>query len=105
DLLKGGAGNDKYVLDHVGDVVDEESNTDTDDGVVTKAAIAGLFVGIENYTYTGTKAWTFTADGSDNRLSGGTVADNLDGAAGNDTLVGNGGNDVLAGDIGDDLLD
>ena len=105
DLLKGGAGNDKYVLDHVGDVVDEESNTDTGDEVVNKAAIAGLFVGIENYTYTGTKAWTFTADGSDNRLSGGTVADNLNGAAGNDTLLGNGGNDVLAGDIGDDLLD
>ena len=105
DLLKGGAGNDKYVLDHVGDVVDEEGNTDTGDEVVTKAAIAGLFVGIENYTYTGTKAWTFTADGSDNRLSGGTVTDNLNGAAGNDTLLGNGGNDILTGDIGDDFLD
>jgi Ca2+-binding RTX toxin-like protein len=105
DLLKGGAGNDKYVLDHVGDVVDEEGNTDTGDEIVTKAAIAGLFVGIENYTYTGTKAWTFAADGSDNRLSGGTATDNLDGADGNDTLLGNGGNDILTGGIGDDLLD
>ena len=105
DTLKGGAGNDKYVLDHAGDVVDEEGNTDTGDEIVTKTAIAGLFVGIENYTYTGTKAWTFTADGSDNRLSGGTVADNLNGAAGNDTLLGNGGNDILTGDVGDDFLD
>jgi serralysin len=105
DLLKGDAGNDKYVLDHVGDVVNEEGNTDTGDEVVTKAAIAGLFVGIENYTYTGTKAWTFTADGSDNRLSGGTVTDILNGADGNDTLLGNGGNDILTGGAGDDFLD
>ena len=105
DLLKGGAGNDKYVLDHVGDMVDEEGNTDTGDEIVTKAAIAGLFVGIENYTYTGTKAWTFTADGNDNRLSGGTVTDNLNGADGNDTLFGNGGNDILTGGLGDDFLD
>ena len=86
-------------------MVDEEGNADTGDEVVTKTAITALFAGIENYTYTGTKAWTFIADGSDNRLSGGTVTDNLNGAAGNDTLLGNGGNDVLAGDIGDDLLD
>lgn len=105
DTLKAGGGNDKYVLDHAGDVVDEEGNTDEGDEVLTKLAIAGPVAGIENYTYTGTKAWTFTGSADANRVTGNTAADSIDGAEGNDMLLGNGGNDTLTGGLGDDTLD
>ena len=105
DVLKGGAGNDTYVLDNAGDTVDEEANTDTGDEVKSSAAIAAAFAGVENYTYTGSKAWTFTGTADANKISGGSVNDSLNGGQGNDTLLGNGGNDTLAGDDGDDELD
>ena len=105
DTLKGGAGNDTYVLDNVGDVVDEEANADTGDQVRTAALITSLFTGIENYTYLGVKAWAFTGDGNDNVLTGGAANDTLDGAGGNDTLLGNGGVDTLIGTTGNDWLD
>jgi serralysin len=104
DILKGGAGNDTYVLDNAGDTVDEGANTDTGDEVKSSALIAA-FAGVENYTYTGTKAWNFTGTTAANRISGGSVNDTLNGGEGNDTLLGNSGNDSLTGAEGDDLLD
>ena len=105
DNLKGGAGNDLYIFDNVGDTANEGVNTDTADEVKSSAIIATAFAGIENYTYTGTKAWNFTATTAANKISGGSANDALDGGDGNDTLLGNGGNDTLTGGIGNDLLD
>jgi len=105
DTLRGGAGNDLYIVDKAGDVVDEQGNTDTGDEVKSASVLLTAIAGIEHYTFTGTKAWTFTGNGSDNRITGGSGADSLDGAAGNDTISGNGGNDTLAGGIGKDSLD
>ena len=105
DVLKGGGGNDFYIFDNVGDTANEEANADTNDQVKSSATIAAAFAGVEHYTYTGTKAWTFTATTAANRISGGTGNDSLNGGEGNDTLLGNGGNDTLVGGKGDDLLD
>ena len=105
DTITGGAGNDTYIVDSLLDLVDEGVNTDSADLVKTNVLIAGAFAGIENYTYTGTKAWTFTGTTADNKITGGSVKDTLNGGDGNDTLLGNGGNDVLFGEVGDDLLD
>ena len=105
DTLRGGAGNDVYIVDQAGDVVDEQGNTDTGDEVKSASVLLAAITGIEHYTFTGTKAWTFTGNGSDNRITGGSGADNLNGAGGNDTLLGNGGNDTLAGGSGADSLD
>ena len=105
DTLRGAAGNDVYIVDQAGDVVDEQGNTDTGDEVKSASVLLAAITGIEHYTFTGTKAWTFTGNGSDNRITGGSGADNLNGGAGNDTLLGNGGNDTLAGGIGADSLD
>jgi Ca2+-binding RTX toxin-like protein len=105
DTLKGGAGNDTYLLDNAGDTVDEGANTDTGDEVKSSALIAAAFAGVENYIYTGTKAWAFTGTAAANKISGGSVSDTLHGGQGNDTLIGNGGNDSLTGAEGDDLLD
>ena len=104
DKMMGGAGNDTYVIDNANDKVDEGANVDTGDEVKSSLLI-GLFAGIENYTYTGTKAWNFTGTSASNKISGNTASDTLNGADGNDTLAGNGGNDKLAGDLGDDWLD
>ena len=104
DVLKGGAGNDFYTLDNSGDTVDEEGNTDSND-IVKSSALIGAFAGIENYTYTGTKAWNFTGTTADNKVSGSSLNDTLDGGQGNDWLLGNGGNDSLIGAEGDDSLD
>ncbi|WP_162916594.1 M10 family metallopeptidase C-terminal domain-containing protein [Dongia deserti] len=105
DMLRGGAGNDIYLIDHLGDLVDEEGNTDSADEVRTRASIAAGFTGVENYTYIGTKVWSFTANELDNKVSGGAYNDTLNGADGNDTLLGNGGNDLLIGGNGNDRLD
>ena len=105
DALHGGAGNDFYIVDQAGDVVDEQGNTDSGDEVKSASVLLTAITGIEHYTFTGAKAWTFTGNGSDNRITGGSGADSLEGAAGNDTILGNGGNDTLAGGIGADSLD
>jgi len=105
DLLKGGKGDDTYVVDNIGDVIDEEANTDSGDTVKTGLSIAGAFAGIENYIFIGAGAWTFNGDANASNVSGGALNDTLNGAGGNDTLAGNGGNDLLVGDLGDDWLD
>jgi Ca2+-binding RTX toxin-like protein len=104
DTLMGGGGNDLYILDNAGDVVDEQG-ADTGDEVKSATVRFAAIAGIENYTYTGSAAWTFAGTGADNRISGGAGADNLGGADGNDTVFGNSGNDTLAGGAGDDWLD
>ncbi len=105
DVLKGGAGSDLYIFDNINDTANEEANNDAADAVKTSATIAAAFTGIENYTYTGAKAWSFTGNDLNNVISGGTVNDSLDGGDGSDTLLGNGGNDTLIGGKGDDWLD
>ncbi len=105
DTLMGAAGNDLYIVDNAGDVIDEQANADTGDEVKSAIVRFAAITGIENYTYTGALAWTFAGTASNNRISGGSGADNLDGADGDDTILGNAGNDTLTGGIGNDLLD
>ncbi len=81
------------------------ANTDAGDAVKSSALIAAAFAGVENYTYTGTKAWAFTGTVDANLITGGSVNDTLNGGQGDDTLRGNGGNDLLIGSEGDDELD
>ena len=63
-------GNDIYIVDNAGDMVDERGNTDTGDEVKSAAPlIVAAIAGIEHYTYTGAKAWTFTGTAADNRIT------------------------------------
>ncbi len=112
DFMQGGAGNDLYTLDSTGDVVDEQGNTDGDDGVVLTAnALAPLYdqasdiAGIENWAFTGSVNWTFVDNvGADNVVTGGSGNDTLDGGSGNDILDGGAGEDVMEGGAGDDTF-
>jgi Ca2+-binding RTX toxin-like protein len=99
--LKGGAGDDLYIVDSVGDVV-EELGSDADDELRTNQALAFVVTNVEHYTFTGATAVNFTADGAANRLTGTAKNDTLAGGAGDDTLNGGAGADSLAGGADDD---
>jgi Ca2+-binding RTX toxin-like protein len=105
DDMRGGAGDDVYVQDNLGDQMNEEGNTDSGDELRTNQAHSNALPGIEHYTFTGAKAIDFLADGAANRISGTALADTLDGLGEDDTLVGGSGNDLLVGDAAHDSLD
>jgi len=100
DVMSGGAGNDTYVVDNVGDVVDESTGTGRD---TVQSAIGFSLVengttvkgDIENLTLTGRAAIAGTGNDLDNIIHGN---------AGANTLIGNGGSDLLDGGAGADSL-
>ena len=107
DAMTGGKGDDTYVVDSLGDSVTEASGAGTGtDTVKTSVLIADTtnFANVENFTYTGTAAWTFTGNDGDNVITGSSGADKLSGGKGNDTLIGNDGDDTLDGGAGNDQM-
>ena len=112
DVLVGGRGNDLYVVDSLGDVVDEGDGAggDTVNASVSFTLGEGLEVlQLISRTYAGTGnagANTLIGTGSVNLLSGGDGTDSLYGGNLADTLSGDGGADTLDGGIGfaDSLL-
>ena len=61
DILKGGAGNDTYLLDNVGDGVDEQGNADAIDTVKSSALVTAASPA-SRLSLHRHKAWSFTAD-------------------------------------------
>ncbi|MEQ1719445.1 MAG: calcium-binding protein, partial [Hyphomicrobium sp.] len=98
DTLRGLGGNDIYIVDNAGDVVDETGGTGVDLvqssvtfslGNVLRAKGA-----IENLTLTGALAVNGTGNAAVNAITGNAAANTLDGGLGTDTLRGLGGNDI-----------
>lgn len=106
DVMIGGKGGDLYFVDNLNDSVTEGVGEGTQDSVRTTATIlnANNFANVENFTYFGTAAWTFTGTDANNQIIGATGNDHLTGGLGNDFLMGNAGNDTLVGGKGDDEL-
>ncbi|MEQ1952394.1 calcium-binding protein [Mesorhizobium sp. CN2-181] len=112
DDMRGGAGDDTYVVDNTGDKVDENPNSDFAEGIDTVqssitfslANTSVVFGDVENLKLTGTAAINGTGNGLDNALTGNDGANRLSGAAGNDVLSGGLGNDTLIGGDGTDKL-
>ena len=107
DTMQGGAGNDSYVVDAIGDVVDEQGNSDVGDTIRTALSIDLVTFAngaIEHAELTGAATDTF-GNAANNLLAGNNAANTLDGREGNDTLLGNGGADFLIGGVGSDVLD
>ena len=107
DIMDNEAGSDIFVVDNVGDLV---QNFGDDDGLDTIQTSLGLYAldslsGVENLTYTGTGDFTGTGNELDNVITGGGGSDTLDGGAGADTLDGGAGADTLDGGAGADTLD
>jgi Ca2+-binding RTX toxin-like protein len=118
DTMSGGAGNDTYHVDHLSDVVTEDTALGsaidaggTDRVSSTVSLTLGSFV--ENLTLTNSAringhgnslANSLLGNDADNILKGAGEADSLAGAAGNDSLYGGAGNDVLVGGTGADYF-
>ena len=99
--MAGGAGNDIYTVDHVGDVVTELSGEGIDT-VQTTLATYTLGANVERVVFTGSGSFVGTGNALDNGLTGGAGNDTLNGSDGNDTLNGKAGADNMTGGIGSD---
>jgi Ca2+-binding RTX toxin-like protein len=121
-LLKGGSGNDIFVLDSAAEFngrIDGGNGSDTLDyrqygaqvtvdlsqGSATAVSGGALesVSGIENVLGSLTHNNTLIGNNEDNTLAGGTGDDEISGLGGNDTLSGGGGTDTLAGGSGNDI--
>jgi trimeric autotransporter adhesin len=93
DTLKGGGGNDTYIVDNVGDVIEEQAGEGTD--LVQSSALNYTLSDndVENLTLTGTSAINGTGNSGNNVLTGNSAINVLTGGAGDDTYY------VTAGDI------
>ncbi|WP_171026469.1 calcium-binding protein [Mesorhizobium comanense] len=108
DTMRGGAGNDTYVVDSVGDIVDESvSGSDGNDTVQSSISFslvnsAQVLGSVENLTLLGAGAINATGNAGNNVLTGNSGSNILDGGAGNDTLSGGAGDDTMRGGAGND---
>ncbi len=118
DHLYGGTGYDTYVVENVGDIVDETGGDGIDtvqSAIAFSLADATHVIGtVENLTLTGTANIDGTGNAVDNEISGnsgdnslygGDGADKLFGGSGADHLYGGDGQDSLFGGDGNDTLD
>jgi Ca2+-binding RTX toxin-like protein/preprotein translocase subunit YajC len=107
DTMTGLTGNDTYVVDNVGDVVNENAGEGTDEIRTNLAAYSlAALVNIENLTGTNAAGQTLTGNGGANVITGAGGADTIDGGAGADTMAGGGGNDIyLVDNAGDSIVE
>jgi Ca2+-binding RTX toxin-like protein len=109
DHMTGNGGNDSYVVDNVGDVVDESGDVtglDTVNSSISFSLVAGIAVlgTVENLTLTGAAAISGTGNDLANKIGGNAGANALFGGGESDTIEGGGGNDTVTGGAGDDRI-
>lgn len=103
DIMRGGQGDDTYVVDNVGDKVVEQAGQGTDT-VRTTLSKYQLGSEVENLTYSGLGAFTGIGNALANDLRGSNGNDILNGGAGADHLYGGLGNDRYYVDQSDDVV-
>jgi Tol biopolymer transport system component len=101
DTLRGGAGDDGYVVDAEGDVVAEALDRGIDS--VGASVDFALPRNVEDLTLAGDAGIDGNGNALGNRLTGNSAANVLRGLQGNDTLDGSAGADLMAGGFGDDV--
>ena len=106
DTMNGDDGDDTYLIDNIGDVIEEGQYFGTDVALVALASAGTYTLGgdVENARVTSAApvAVNLTGNDLDNLLTGNAAANTLTGGGGDDTLDGAGGADKLAGGSGDD---
>jgi Ca2+-binding RTX toxin-like protein len=112
DAMAGGTGDDSYVVDDLGDTINEESGEGND--IVVAQISWTLGVNIERLLLDGSanidgvgngQANTMVGNSGDNHLDGAGGEDMIKGGLGADTLLGGDGADMLYGGDGADSLD
>ena len=102
DRMFGGLGDDTYIVETIGDIVNETGAGGVD---TVRAAISfTLSNGFEALVLTGT-ALNGTGSSGGNTLTGNALANLLSGLGGADALFGGAGADTLLGGVGADTLD
>jgi trimeric autotransporter adhesin len=110
DHMIGGVGNDTYIVDNIGDIVDEsgiDAGSDTVSSSIAFSLVANgatVLGSIEDLTLTGAGAISGTGNTLANKIIGNAGANALFGNGGDDTLDGGGGNDLLTGGTGNDHI-
>ncbi len=102
DVMNGGLGNDTYVVDRVGDIVNELADEGTD--TVRSSIAYTLGANVENLTLIGSANINGSGNALDNVLIGNSGNNTLTGGAGNDRLDGGLGNDTMIGGLGNDTF-
>jgi Ca2+-binding RTX toxin-like protein len=102
DTMTGGAGNDIYVVDDIGDIVNEAASAGAD--TVHSSISFVLGANVENLVLSGTMAINGTGNSLANVITGNGAGNLLDGGAGNDTLAGGTGDDIYIVDSTGDVV-
>lgn len=106
DTLRGGTGDDRYMLFSNADLVLELAGEGTDTVVLNNVLQHTLADNVENLeTSVALGNVTLNGNALNNRITAGAFNDTISGLEGNDTLLGLGGNDELRGGEGNDSLD
>jgi Ca2+-binding RTX toxin-like protein len=97
DKLKGGTGDDVYIVGRSsGITITENANEGTDTVKASVTYTLGSTSNLENVTLTGTSAINATGNSAANVLIGNDGNNTLTGSAGNDTLIGGNGADIYS---------
>jgi Ca2+-binding RTX toxin-like protein len=106
DSMVGGAGNDTYLVDSVGDKINDlGATTDVDTVQVIQTINYTLPTNIENAAINATGNANLTGNALNNGLTGNDGKNILDGGTGNDSLSGGAGADSLLGGVGNDAFE
>ncbi len=102
DTMSGGRGDDTYLIDDMGDSVNEGAGRGNDT-VITDLDYA-LSDNVENLVLTGSEDLSGTGNALDNTITGNAGANTLDGGAGADVMVGGAGDDTYVVDNAGDSV-